>query len=64
MKSFEISEIRVNSTDFEIRTPFWGVGDPSGVELHLYSMSASVQNYIYQFCVLAYYKLVTTPMRP
>ena len=26
MKSLEI---RVNSTDFEIHTPFWGVGDPS-----------------------------------
>ena len=29
VKSLEISEIKVNSTDFEIRTPFWGVGDPS-----------------------------------
>ena len=29
VKSFEISEIRENSTDFEIRTPLCGVGDPS-----------------------------------
>ena len=28
VKSFEISEIKVNSTDFEIRTPFWRAGDP------------------------------------
>ena len=30
VKSLEINEIRVNSTDFEIRTPFCGVGDPLG----------------------------------
>ena len=28
-KSVKFLEIRVNSTDFEIRRPFWGVGDPS-----------------------------------
>ena len=36
MKSLEISEIRVNSTDFEIRTPFWGVSDPS--HMHVRSL--------------------------
>ena len=28
VNSFEISEIRVNSTDFKIRTPFWELVTP------------------------------------